>query len=259
MPDSKPPNVDGTHQKIPLVLLHAFPVDRRIWRRQVVGLGDQFNVITPDFRGFGEAAGTEPVGPFSLTDLADDVKRLVDHNGLGPIVLGGLSMGGYVAAAFAAAYPKMLRGLILIDSKTEPDSPEARAGRGKMIRLAEEKGPSAVAGKLIPKMLAPDTSPSVSAELRTMIEACPATTMVTALAAMRDRPDRTADVTASGVPVLIVVGQHDVTIPPETARATAAKIPGAKVVEIPGAGHLSPMEQPDAVNAAIQAFASTFA
>lgn len=239
-----------------VVLLHAFPVDARVWRRQATALGEDFDVITPDFRGFGANAGGAPVGPFTLADLAADVKRLVDELNVGRVVLAGLSMGGYVAAAFAAVYPKMLKGLVLVDSKTEPDSPEAKAGRAEMIALAKEKGASAVADKMIPKMFAPGASAALVAELRAMIEACPVSTITTALAAMRDRPDRTAAVAESGVPVLVVVGQHDATISPAAARAMAGKIPGAKVVEVDGAGHLSPMEEPEKVTSAIRKFAS---
>ncbi|HEV7299121.1 MAG TPA: alpha/beta fold hydrolase [Tepidisphaeraceae bacterium] len=237
-----------------LVLLHGFPLDRRIWSHQVAKLSGSMRVIAPDLRGFGENTDE---GPFSLDELADDVKRLIDSLGLDKVVLAGLSMGGYVAAAFAVRYPQSLRGLILIDTKTEADTPEGKAGRDKMIALANEKGSAAVAEQMLPKMLAPEAlnanGPAV-AQLRQMMEACPPATIAHALAAMRERPDRTADLVRLAVPTLIVVGQHDAIIPPATAAALASKIPGARAHEVAGAGHMAPFESPQDVNGAIRDF-----
>src|SRR5205085_11792550 len=97
----------------PLVLLHAFPVDRRMWEAQVSALSDRFRVITPDFRGFGKSA---PAGRFSIETLADDVHALLDAMNAAPAIVAGCSMGGYTLLALAKKYPSDLRALILVDT-----------------------------------------------------------------------------------------------------------------------------------------------
>lgn len=238
----------------PLVLLHGFPLDRRVWRHQVTELSKSMRVIAPDLRGFGQHVNH---GPFSLDDLADDVKRLIDGLGLPKVVLGGLSMGGYVVGAFAAKYPQALRGILLIDTKSEADTAEGRAGRDRMIALAKEKGSAAVAEQMLPKMVSPDalrTNAPVVAELTAMMRACPAETIAHALAAMRDRPDRTVDLARAGVPTLAIVGEHDAIISQQVARNMARQIAVAAVHVVPGAGHMAPLEAPQEVNAAIKRF-----
>src|SRR4051794_40927726 len=136
----------------PLVLLHAFPVDRRMWAAQASGLSDQFRVITPDFRGFGRSA-TVP-GPFSIETLADDIHALLATMNVSPAIIAGCSMGGYTALALAKKYPADLRALILVDTKAEADTPEGKEGRQKMIELVKQSGAHAVADQMVPKLLA---------------------------------------------------------------------------------------------------------
>src|SRR5439155_15735423 len=137
----------------PLVLLHGFPLDCRVWAKQRPALADRFRVITPDLRGFGQSKSSDS---FSIESLADDVHELLKTIGALPCILGGLSMGGYVTLAFAKRYPTDLRGLVLIDTKAEGDTADGKAAREKMIQLAREKGSKAVAEQMMPKMLAPD-------------------------------------------------------------------------------------------------------
>ena len=115
---------------MPLVLLHGFPLDSRIWREQLAALSDRFHVIAPDLRGFGQSKSSDT---FTMESLADDVHALLADLQALPCILGGLSMGGYVALAYAKKYPTDLRGLVLIDTKAEGDTAEGKAGREKMI------------------------------------------------------------------------------------------------------------------------------
>ena len=174
---------------IPLVLLHGFPLDHRVWQAQVHDLAAVSRVITPDLRGFGKSINNST---FTLQGLAEDLYVLLSQIHALPCVLGGLSMGGYVALAYQRQYASTLRGLILIDTRAASDDPETRAGRDIMIELARAGGSSAVAEKMMPRMLAPATAqsnPAVASELRAIMESCPAQTIQHALAAMRDRPD----------------------------------------------------------------------
>jgi pimeloyl-ACP methyl ester carboxylesterase len=247
----------GDGGTIPLVLLHAFPVDRRMWDAQLTALSNRFRVIAPDFRGFGQSADAAN-GTFTIETLADDVHELLGTFGATPAVVAGCSMGGYVALALAAKYPADLKGLILVDTKAEADTGEAREGRQKMIELVRKSGAAGIAEQMLPKMLAKDAAekrPNVAKRLRELMESCPPETIAHALAAMRDRPDRSGELAAIQVPTLILVGDGDQVTPPKVAEAMHAKIAGSTLTVISGAGHMTPMEQPELVNRAIREFA----
>jgi pimeloyl-ACP methyl ester carboxylesterase len=235
---------------IPLMLLHGFPMDRRIWDGLVNGLSDVARVVTVDLRGFGEAPDT---GPFTIDDLADDIHWLIERIGQ-PCVVGGLSMGGYVALSLVDRYPSDLRGLILFDTKATADDAAASAKRDEMIDLARTEGAVTVADQMVPRLLSPRADAAVLSAVRAMAEAVPATTITHALAAMRDRPDRSAVLSRIVVPTLAIVGADDLATPPVVVDAMRRQIPGAELVVIPDAGHLTPMEQPTAVTAAVRGF-----
>ena len=239
-----------------LVLLHAFPVDLRMWEAQIAELSSRYRVIAPDFRGFGQSRSEDP---FATESLADDVHALLEQIEAIPCVLGGLSMGGYVALAYIKKYPSDLHGLILADTRAEGDSPDGKQGRQKMIELVRASGAKAVADQMVPKMLAaqtPQTRPAVAQTLRGMIEACPPKTIENALLALRDRPDQTQMLASIKVPTLIFVGDNDSLTPVAMSESMRQRITRAELTIIKGAGHMSPMEQPAQVNQAIVRFAS---
>jgi 3-oxoadipate enol-lactonase len=241
----------------PLVLLHGFPLDSRMWDAQVSELSSRWRVIAPDHRGFGQSRSDQS---FTIESLADDAHMLLRELGALPCVLTGLSMGGYVALAYARKYPTDLRALILIDTKAEGDSAEAKEGRQKMIDSARTGGSKAVADQMMPKMLAeetPKSRPHPAQAHRQMMEASPPKTIEHALTAMRDRSDQTANLPSIPVPTLILVGDHDRITPPDVAESMRSKIPHARLTIIQGAGHMSPMEQPAQVNQAITRFLSS--
>jgi len=235
-----------------LVLLHAFPVDARMWQGQLADLSSRFRVIAPDFGGFGQSP---LAGPFTVGSMADDIHQLLHGLGAPPCVLAGISMGGYVAMQIARKYPQDLRGLILVDTKDTADTAEQRENRTRMIEVARTRGSTAVADLMFPKMLSPDTvdhRPEQARFLRQMMESCPAPTIEHALAALRDRPDMSEELPKIATPTLIVVGDADSITPISVAEAMQRKIPGAKLAVINGAGHMSPLEQPSQVNRAIR-------
>jgi len=241
-------------QGLPLVLLHGFPLDKHMWDAQVSELSAHWRVIAPDLRGFGQSRSQ---GPFSIADLADDVHITLSQLAALPCVLAGLSMGGYVALAFARKYLSDLRGLILVDTKAEGDTPEQREGRAKMIDLVHREGAKAVADQMLPKLVAedvPHTRPAIAAAVRKMAELCPPTTIEHALAAMRDRPDQSPYLGSVKIPTLIIVGDVDAITPPPVAQKMQQGIPNSELVVIKGSGHMSTMEQPAQVNQAISRF-----
>jgi 3-oxoadipate enol-lactonase len=236
-----------------LVLLHAFPLDREMWRPQVTALGDVAKVITLDLPGFGAA----PVEPGWSVDSAADYIAAATH---GPIVVGGLSMGGYVAMAFARRHPDRLAGLILADTRSEPDDAPGKQNRDRLISLTREFGPSKVYEAMIPKVLCDETRerrPNVLHEVRRIAAQQTAEGVIGGLIALRDRPDATPELAKIAVPTLIIVGEDDAVTPPPLAEAMARHIRGSKVVTIPGAGHLSNLETPDDFNFAVRAFLTT--
>ena len=239
---------------VPLVLLHGFPLDSRMWQGQRAELTSVARVITPDLRGFGKS---QPPAPFTMESQADDMHALLQDIGALPCVLAGLSMGGYVTLNYARKYPSDLRGLILVDTRSEADNAQGKEARQKMIELVRASGSKAVADQMEPKMLSKDTlehRPAQVRALRQMMENCPPLTIEYALAAMRDRLDVTDSLASIKVPTLIIVGDADSITPPATAQSMQQKIAGSQIVIIQGAGHMSPLEQPAQVNAAMSKF-----
>jgi pimeloyl-ACP methyl ester carboxylesterase len=239
---------------VPVVLVHGFPLDHRIWHKQVHDLAPVCRVITPDLRGFGHSTGG---GSFSIASLAEDLYLLLSQLHALPCVLGGLSMGGYVALAYERQYAATLRGLMLIDTRASADTPEGRAGRDAMIEIAKTQGSVAIADKMLPKMLAGgnvDTRADVVHDLKAIMDACPAQTIQYALAAMRDRLDYTPTLPKIAAPTLVIAGESDVLVPPAQSQEMQKSIPGSTLAVITGAGHMAPMEQPQQVSRAMQQF-----
>lgn len=244
--------VDGTGDT--LVLVHGFPLDGRMWQSQLDALAAHRRVIVPDLPGFGQSEGNQP---FTIDSQAAALHAmLVELNAL-PCVFAGLSMGGYIALAFARRYPEALRGLILVDTRAEADTQQGRDNRDKMIALVRSAGSVAIADEMIIKLLAPQTMghrPQIVKSIREMMEQCPPLTIEHALAAMRDRKDQIEFLPSIAVPTLIVVGDADTITPPEMAERMCRLIVNAHLEFIRGAGHMSPMEQPSQVNAVIERF-----
>ncbi|MBL8056365.1 MAG: alpha/beta fold hydrolase, partial [Anaerolineales bacterium] len=174
-----------------------------------------------------------------------------------PAVVCGLSMGGYVALAFYRRHRARVAGLILAATRAGADSPEAQAGRDRMAQTAREHGAGAVAEAMLPKLFAPAAyaaRPELVAGARPMLAGASVDGIVSALAALRDRPDSTPRLAEITVPTLVIHGTDDQLIPPAEAEKMAAGIPGAALRLIAGAGHLLNLEQPAAFNAAVSDF-----
>jgi pimeloyl-ACP methyl ester carboxylesterase len=242
-----------------LVLLHGFPLDRAMWRPQLEALRDDYRVLVPSQRGFGGSEGFS--GPPSLDQMADDAAGLLDALGIRePVALGGLSMGGYVALAFARRHPQRLRALLLADTRAEADSAEGRANRDKTIAFMQTHTASDLIEQMLPKLLGNTTRaqrPEVAAELRRIASAQSTSGIAAALQAMRDRPDATPGLARIAVPTLVLVGSEDTLTPLAAAQVLVAGIRGARLTVIDGAGHMSNLEQPEGFTGAMRAFLQT--
>jgi pimeloyl-ACP methyl ester carboxylesterase len=243
-----------------LLLIHGFPLDHRMWTAQLAGLSAQARVLAPDLRGFGRSAAPL-AGPLTMDQHADDLAGLLDHLGIGRAVVAGLSMGGYIAFAFWRRHAARVQALVLADTRAEGDSPQAQANRNASAARVRESGVAAIVGDMLPRLLAPATlagasvaNPRLAERMRAMMTGQPAETVIAALAGLRDREDSRPTLPTITVPALVLVGEHDALTPPADAAILAAGIPAGRLVVISGAGHMSSMENPRAVNAALRNF-----
>jgi 3-oxoadipate enol-lactonase len=255
----------------PLVLLHGFPLDGIMWADVAEILSQQWRVIIPDLRGFGQSPWPSEQPPHTVEEITDgkvdwtvaamaaDVEALLQAIKIKePLVLAGLSMGGYIALQFALRYPARLRGLILADTRAAADSDDARAGRRKTAERVLAEGPAFVAETMIPKLFATDTmtrSPDLIAQYRELILKTDPPTIAAAALAMGMRPDVTSELDQIHVPALCIAGTDDTISTPAEMLVWSAELPRGRFVEIPGAGHMSPVEQPESFAAAVNSWA----
>lgn len=239
------------------VLLHAFPIGASLWEPQMRSIPAGWRLITPDLRGFGGSTELDSLSALSISDYAADVIDLLDELGIARAVIGGASMGGYVALAILQAAPDRVDGLILANTRAGADSPEGRANRRAMLALVDREGPSGVARDMMPKLLGKttrDTNPSLEATIRRLIKQQSPVGIRSAIHRMMHRPDSTALLAAVNVPTLVITGEEDELIPVSESRAIATAVKGARLLIIPRAGHLANIEQPEAFNHALAAF-----
>ena len=239
-----------------VVLLHAFPLQARMWLSQMDALGERTRLVAPDLKGFGSSDAPDDPAVYSMEGYADDVAALLDHLGLERVVLGGLSMGGYVAFAFLRRHRHRVAALVLADTKPEADTPEVLERRTDQQRTVREEGIGPVVDAQLEALLTEHTHqqrPEVVERARELMQN-PAAGFVGALEAMKHRPDATDELSAIDVPTLVLVGDQDGPSPPEVAEQMAAKISDAEVVVLPQAGHLSNLEATAAFTDALRDF-----
>jgi YbgC/YbaW family acyl-CoA thioester hydrolase len=228
-----------------ILFVHGYPMDRTIWRAQLESLSG-YQRIAPDLRGMGRSDA--PDLGYSMNIYAADLHALLDALGINEVVLCGLSMGGYIAFEFLRHWRNRVRGLVLMDTRAEADSLEGRKARDVSAALARERGATAIADIMVPKILAPVTQErrDIVERVHAMIASAPVAGIAGALAAMRDREGSEALLeTLADLPTLVIVGQDDTLTPPDAARLMAEAIPGARLAVIPEAGHLPPVERPE--------------
>lgn len=242
----------------PLIFIHAFPLSKAMWQPQVDALQDAYRVITIDIGGHGESDIV--LWNDSLDDYAKNVICLLDHLGISQAVFVGLSMGGYTLFSIYRHYANRVKGLVLADTRAQADSEEGKAGRRSMAEVAFKDGASAIADIMLPKLLAPTTfqhRPELVEQVRQMILQTPESGIVVDLVAMAARPDSTDLLAMITCPTLVIVGEKDQATPVEESQYITQRIPEARLVIIPEAGHLSNFEQPAAFNQSVQSFLQT--
>ncbi len=239
----------------PLVLLHAFPLNGRMFEPQMAAFSGERRVVAPDYPGFGRSPRT-PAQP-DVHYYAEGVRSLLDRLHFERVVLGGVSMGGYVAFECMRLFPERVSALVLANTRPEPDSDEIRESRNEMALRVAQEGIEVLVELQMERLLAPEAlhnDEQLVEKIRTMILENSPDGAVAALGAMRERPDSTPLLGEIDVPTLVVGGEEDGISSPEVMGAMAAKIRGANHVTIPGTSHLSNLEAPEKFNTALKEF-----
>lgn len=232
---------------LPLLFIHGFPLNRQAWSRQIEAFKSRHRVIAPDLRGFGESGSS--TAPVSMSRFAEDIWALLEHLVTGPVILAGHSMGGYIALAFAKAYPQCLRGLALVSTKAGRDSLEVANTRRSTAEKVRSAGTAVVLDAMAPKMLSPaNRDEAMAAHVRDLMTPASREGIVNALLGMAERPDAAGWLGDIRVPTLVVTGSDDSIMPVSESEAMAKVIPAARLRVIPGAGHLVAVDQADAFN-----------
>lgn len=237
----------------PILLVHGYPLTRQMWNRVWEPLSRKFQVIAPDLRGFADQA--PDVGAFQLGDLADDLASLLSEMGVDvPVTLVGLSMGGYVALEFCVRYRSQVESLVLCDTRATGDTAESVEQRKRSAAMAREAGAEAAVEGMISKLVAPEVveeNPAWFANMVASMGSRTANNLAHAQLAMASRRDFSSFLSSFDFPTRCIVGGRDMITPPAEMQSMALKIPGAEYHLISGAGHLPPLERPEAFLAAL--------
>lgn len=242
----------------PVLLVHGFPFNSSMWDPQVKALGDKYRFIVPDLKGFGASDAPTDHKSYSVDFYADELKAVLDDAGVEKVVVAGLSMGGYIAFAFARKYGDSLAGLVLADTRSEADPPEAVEKRTNQQKQVASDGTGGLMDALPGALLSEKTKsdkPEVVERLKNVMDN-PEAGYIGALETMKQRPDSTSDLAGINVPTLIIVGADDPLMPPSASESMQQAIGGSVMVVVPDAGHVSNLESPEEFTKALDEFLS---
>jgi 3-oxoadipate enol-lactonase len=242
-----------------VVLIHGFPLTRRMWRHQARALVEAgYRVVLPDLRGFGESEAS--AGPYSMSVFADDILGLMNHLGIDKAAIAGMSMGGYILFDLLERHPGRISAVGFISTRAAADDETGKARRTRLAHSVEESGSQEVVDGFAGILFAEDTKirrPELVAEVRQWMEAASRRGLAGALLAMRDRKDYNAFLATIDLPALILRGEDDRLIPQAETEAMQQVLPRASLCAIPGGGHMVNLEQPEAFNACLAGFLQT--
>ena len=233
----------------PVVLLHGYPFNRSLWTEQVSGLSNRYRVITPDLRGLGES-DSRP-GAATMNRMAQDVAELLDQLEISRALVGGLSMGGYVALAFYKQFPSRVRALVLADTRAQADTEEGKQTRFQQAEKALAEGMAGIADSMLPKLLTPETvskRPEVVKRVRDMMLKTKPEGAAGALLGRAERDDQTALLSQITCPALILVGREDPITPVPDSEKMNREIADSRLVVIDNAAHVSNLERTEQFN-----------
>ncbi len=242
---------------VPLLLLHGFPFTSQSFAPQLSSPPPGARLLVPDHRGFGRSdLGS---GVATMEAMAEDALALLDALSVDSALVGGVSMGGYVAQALTRLDPGRVRGLVLIDTQSTPDDEAGRARREAVAKDVEANGVDGLADAMVPKLVRADAPESVRESLRTMMRAQRREAVASASRGMALRTDGKDILSRFHGPCAVIVGEHDQVTPVEKARLIQSLVTGAELHVVPGAAHLPNLEQPEAFNSLLERFVANAA
>jgi len=252
---------DDVGAGLPVVLIHGYPLCRRMWRPQLAALsGAGYRAICPDLPGFGESSPLAE--PACMSRYTDAVIGLLDELGIERAVIGGMSMGGYVLLNLASRYPERLLGAMFLVTRAAADDEAGKEKRTLLVNELRNGNRSIVPDAFTQVLFAPSTSqknPALVAEVRTWMEAASPEGTIYGLLAMRDRADYVHQLAGLNIPALVIGAEHDLAVPPAHSRVLAAGLPQAELKIVDGAGHMANLEQTEAFNRVLLEFLTKFA
>ncbi len=216
-------------------------MDASFWGPMWRELAADVTLLTPEFPGFGSAPAD--LAP-TIAGFAAHVAELIAAEDAGPAIVVGLSLGGYVALALAVEHPGTVAALVLANTRAEADTLDAQRAREHAIDTVRIDGLDTYLADLVPRLMSPSAEREAWERAYALGETQDPDAVCAALEALRDRPDRTMDLTGIGVRTIVIGGQDDAVTPREAVAALAGAIVGATLEIIPGAGHLSALERP---------------
>lgn len=249
-------NVLVKGQGEPVLLVHGFPLDHTMWEFQIEDLSQDYCVIAPDLRGFGQSSKTN--GTVTMKAFSDDLAELLIKLEIrDPVHVCGLSMGGYIAFQFWMDHKEQLKSLILCDTRAAADSEDAQELRYATADRVEKEGSGFLAGLMVGKLFSPVTqkqNPELITRIQETIRETHPESIAAASRGMAARTDFTSLLNQIEQPVLTIVGIDDTITSSQEMQTIATEIPHATFIVIPDAGHMAPLENPELVNQAIRQF-----
>jgi pimeloyl-ACP methyl ester carboxylesterase len=245
----------GRPDGVPVVFVHGFPFSLAMWDDQLEVVGSRFRSIAYDVRGHGMSDAGD--GQYTIEGHVDDLLALMQALKLDRPVVAGLSMGGYIALRALERAPEKFRAAVLCDTRSEADTNEAKLRRFSTVEAIKRIGSEAYAREFVKAIFAPDAprqAPGAVEKIRGIIAHTTPLSIAGTQIALAARTDTTATLSSLRLPVLILVGEHDQVTPVAAAKAMQERIPGAELHVVPGAAHLSNMENPGFFNEKLLAF-----
>lgn len=245
----------GNNNNPPIVFIHGFPFDHYMWNTQVERFSDSHYCLTYDVRGLGSSAVGD--GQFTMESFVDDLENIMDNLSLDKPILCGLSMGGYISLRAVERMQDKLGGLILCDTKSLADTNEGKINRARGIKQINDKGPDTFVEQFISNCFGDKFKQNKKSEYDTIVNRAKtydAVGLKGCLLAMAGRTDTTFYLPKVSIPTLAICGEEDDLTPPEVMKSMSEKIRNSTFATIKGAGHLSPVEEPQEVNNEIEKF-----
>ncbi len=239
----------GNPHATPVIFIHGFPFSLEMWNQQLTTVGESWRALAYDVRGHGMSDVGD--GQYSIESHVDDLFGLMDALKIGKAVVVGLSMGGYIVLRALEREQDRFIAAALCDTRAEADSDEGKIRRFASIASVKKTGSAAFADTFVKAVFAPaslQNSPDAVSAIRDIIAHTPPLSIAGTLLALASRTDTTRSLGAVKIPVLILVGEHDQTTPPDASRLMADRIRGSELHVIPGAAHMSNLENPAEFN-----------